>query len=82
MAKSTAERQQEYRARRPEAGDNGERRLNTWVSTGASLALKRLAAHHGISVRAMIERLAIEADQAITRGMTEQEFDDYLNVTA
>ena len=81
MAKSAAQRQREYRARRPEAGDNGERRVNTWISTRASLALKRLAARNGVTVRAVIEQLAIEADQVATVGMTEKEFDDYLSVT-
>jgi hypothetical protein len=40
MAKTAAERQAAYRARRPHAGNggNGERRLNVWIDTRASLA--------------------------------------------
>lgn len=62
---TNADRQAAYRKRRAEAGENGERRLNTWVTTGASLALARLARHHGISQRAMLERLIVQADDAI-----------------
>jgi hypothetical protein len=45
MAQTTAERQAAYRARRATAGDdgNGDRRLSTWVTTEADLALARLA---------------------------------------
>jgi len=65
MGTTAAERQKAYRARRREAGDNGERRLNTWISTGAALALKRLAARYGVTQREMLERLVVEEDQKI-----------------
>lgn len=65
MAKTAAERQADYRARRATAGDNGERRINTWVSTGAALALARLAQHHGLSQRDTLERLLLEAEKDI-----------------
>jgi hypothetical protein len=66
MAQTGAERQAAYRRRRATAGDNGERPLNTWVSTGASLALARLARHHGMSQRMMLERLIVVADERIS----------------
>ena len=47
MAKTASERQKDYRNRRSMAGENGERRINTWVTTAAALALKRLAARWG-----------------------------------
>ena len=62
MAKTAAERQRTYRAGRALAGDSGERRLNTWVTTDASLALDRLARRYGVTKREMIERLVIAAD--------------------
>ena len=62
MAKTAAQRQADYRGRRATAGDNGERRINTWVSTGAALALARLAQHHGLSRRELLERLVLAAD--------------------
>ena len=63
MGMSAAERQKAYRARRSEAGDNGERRLNTWISTGAALALSRLAARYGVTQREMLERLLVEDEK-------------------
>jgi hypothetical protein len=53
MAISAAERQRAYRRSRQTAGENGERRINTWVSTGAALAQKTMqpkrAARHRAS---------------------------------
>jgi hypothetical protein len=80
MAKSAAERQREYRQRRPFAGQdgNGERRINTWVSTGAALALQRLARHHGVTQREMLERLVLDADRQVCAGLSDTELDGYL----
>ena len=44
----------------------GDRRLNTWVTVGADLALERLALRYGVTKRAMLERLVTEADDKIT----------------
>ncbi len=65
---TSAERQKAYRARRATAGEggNGERLLNTWLNTEASLALKRLSAHHGVTQRAMLEKMITAADRSIT----------------
>ena len=67
MGKTAAERQAAYRKQRPYAGkdNNGERRLNTWVSTRTSLALARLARQNKLSQRDMLERLVQNADDAI-----------------
>jgi hypothetical protein len=67
MGKTVAERQAAYRKQRPYAGkdSNGERRLNTWVSTRTSLALARLARKNKLSQRDMLERLVQNADDAI-----------------
>ena len=59
MAKSVAERQREYRARRSKS--DGDRRLNTWISSKADFALENLANQFGITKREMIERLALSA---------------------
>ena len=56
-----------YRRARATAGENGERRINTWVATGAALALERLARHHEISQRRMLERLITAAHDRIVR---------------
>ena len=69
MARTTAQRQAAYRARRATAGNdgNGERRLSTWVSTEADLALERLARRYAGTKREMLERLVLRADAAIVR---------------
>lgn len=61
MALTNAERQKAYRERRAFAGDNGERRINTWVSTSAAIALQRLSSSYGVTSREMLERLILEA---------------------
>jgi len=78
MATTSAERQRAYRARRPCAGENGERRLQTWVSTAAVLALGRLARHAGMTRRTFLEKLIVDADQVITRAMSDEAFNQYL----
>jgi hypothetical protein len=69
MAKTPAERQKEYRASRQFAGEdgNGERRVSTWVSTRAALALDRLAASYGVTKREMIERLVINEEEKVLK---------------
>jgi hypothetical protein len=67
MAQKGKERQANYRNRRSTAGDNGERRINTWVSTAATLALKRLAHRYGVTSREVLERLILEADETIVK---------------
>lgn len=81
MKKTAAQRQTDYRARRPLEGKdgNGERRLNTWLNTGAHLALTRLAARYCVTKRAMIERLVNAEDERIlaTIEMPSPEWDSY-----
>ena len=84
MAKTNAERQAAYRKQRAFAGPggNGERRLNTFVSTGTALALARLAKRYGVTKREMLERLINEADQLIEDTLqTDEEWEIYHNVT-
>ena len=82
MAKTTAERQATYRKERPLAGENGEKRINTWVSTGSHMALSRLANRYGVTKREMLERLINEADQLIEDTLqTDEEWETYHNVT-
>lgn len=66
MTKTSTERQRAYRERAKTEGD-GARRVNIWLSTGADLALDRLAGHGGGSRRAVLERLILEADERLTR---------------
>ena len=77
MPKSNAERQRAYRANRPFAGENGERRLSAWLTTAASLALARLANHYGVTRRQILERLLLEADKSVSDNMSDEEAGRY-----
>jgi hypothetical protein len=48
-------------------------RISSTLSCHAEAALKRLAAHHGISQRAMLESLIINAEGDLTQGMSAAE---------
>jgi hypothetical protein len=67
MSKTSAERQAAYRASRRTAGSdgNGERRLNTWVSTETYLALRRLSKRYGVTQREVVERLVCAEDDLV-----------------
>lgn len=65
--RSAAERQAAYRARRTEG--EGDRRINTWVSSAAALALARLARRYGVTQREMLERLIKAADDEVLQGL-------------
>lgn len=81
MAKTVAQRQSEYRARRND-GD-GDRRINTWVTSGTEFALDRLAKRHGVTRRQILEHLICAADTAILQSLEPDspEWDAYFNVT-
>lgn len=78
---TAAERQAAYRKRRCEAGENGERRINLWVSTEASLAVQRLASRYCVTKREMIERLVIAEEEKVMSEMEDNEFDVYLKAS-
>ena len=78
MAKTAAERQRDYRSRRGEAGENGERRLNLWVPTGTAITLQRLATLHGVTKRQILEDLLLKEETLVTKNMTEEQFESYI----
>lgn len=78
MAKTAAERQRDYRARRGEAGENGERRLNLWIPTSAAMTLQRLSALRGVTKRQILEDLLLKEDTRVTKGMSEKQFEAYV----
>jgi hypothetical protein len=87
MAKTAAERQREYRARRQEGTDArwGDKRINSWVSRDAYDALRRLARHHGITQEKALEQVLIEADRRVGRSLADDKAAwerYYSNVTA
>lgn len=81
MATTAAQRQAAYRARRHNAGKsgNGERRLNTWLTTEAALALARLARRNKLAQREILEQLITAADDKILATITpgSPEWDAY-----
>ncbi len=82
MSKTTAERQAAYRAGRFMARENGEHRLNTWVSTETHFALRRLARHHGVTQKQILERLIKAEDDRILASldMRTPAWDGYFGV--
>ncbi|MBK7674319.1 MAG: hypothetical protein IPJ27_16415 [Candidatus Accumulibacter sp.] len=86
MAKTAAQRQAAYRARRPLAGEdgNGERRLNLWVSTRTDLAIERLARRYCVTKREIVERLVIAMDDRIiaTLDIDAPEWDQYFTAAS
>jgi hypothetical protein len=83
MAMSTAERQAAYRKKRATAGENGDRRINTWATTGTVLALGRLSRRYGVTQREMLERLIVSADEQIVGALEPdtEEWRQYFDVT-
>lgn len=79
-AKSNAQRQAEYRARRYNAGPNGdpEYRVNTWISSEAHYALNRLAAYYGATKREILEDLLIKADDQVCDILSLEGYERYL----
>lgn len=78
MAKTVAERQRDYRARRGDAGENGERRLNLWIPTSAAMTLQRLATLRSVTKRQILEDLLLKEDARVTKGMNDEQLDAYI----
>lgn len=68
MTKTNAQRQAEYRARRPLAGE--QRRVNLWISTTASLALDRLSSHYAVTKQELLEKLLVEHEELVLNSIT------------
>jgi hypothetical protein len=86
MAKTPAQRQAEFRAKRPSAGadGNGQRQINTWLDTGAALALERLSRRYAVTQRQLLERLIREEDARVlqTIELDSKEWGEYFGFPA
>jgi hypothetical protein len=86
MAQTTAQRQAAYRSRRATSGKNGdgERRISAWVSTGAALALVRLARRYGVTQQALIEKMLLDEDERVLAVIPSEsdEWEQYFGVVA
>ncbi len=83
-AKTPAQRQRAYRERvkriaAPFVDDRaqGSTRLNMWLPTGAVSALDRMARMDGCTKAAMLNQIILEAERAITKGMSDEQIDKY-----
>lgn len=85
MARTAAQRQADYRARRAGGGKggNGERCLSLWVETEAALGLARLARRAGVTQRAFIERLVKAEDGKVVARLEPDtaEWEKYFGVS-
>ncbi len=77
MALTNAEKQARYRAARPFASENGERRIASWVKSGTSFSLERLARHFDLTQREVLESIIESATKAATAKMTDDERDHF-----
>ena len=86
MAKTNSQRQAQCRKARATAGadGNGERRISSFVSTSAALALGRLAKRYGVTRREILEKLLTAADEEILKTLDPgaAEWTEYFGVTA
>jgi hypothetical protein len=80
MAKTNAQRQAEYRARRRR--DGVSTRLNIEVSLVAHFALERLAHHHGLTQRQMLEQLITDPHKALCKNLEGDDFRRYIDMGA
>jgi len=78
---ANAKRQAAYKAKRSTGGDNGDRQLNQYVTTATKLTLTRLAKHHKVTERAMLERLILDAGEVVQQGLTDDELENFLSIT-
>ena len=56
----------------------GLRRVELWLTTGAALALDRLAAHDGTTRRDVLERLLIAEQTAVTKTLSDVEYEQFI----
>jgi hypothetical protein len=73
--RSNAQRQADYRARHLKDENSQLERLSLLVDFHAKCALERLACCYGVTQRAMLERLVMQADRVTQQQAQEQSSD-------
>lgn len=71
MAKTSAERQAAYRAKRT-GQDGSERRLNTWVNAETYTAIEKLAICYGVTRKSIIELLVANESSKLKELMPKE----------
>ena len=77
MPTSNAQRQAAYRARHLQSDDGEGVRLNLIIGTHAKCALERLVRAHGLTQRALLERLLVRAEQGTVAALPAPLRTDY-----
>lgn len=79
MAKTGKERQAAFRERHLKETAGQGSRLDVVLHGNAHLTLKRLARHYGLSVSALLGRLAEEEQGRVLAGMTGEQQDAFFD---
>lgn len=77
MARTNAQNQAAYRTRHTKGEGGTASRLDVLIADSAKLALKRLAARYGVSNRAMLETLILDAQKALTDTLDSDQHSAY-----
>lgn len=77
MAMTNAQRQTNYRQRKLKDENGTGSRIDLVIDHSASLALKRLALHRGVTVTTLLSRLAVEEQQRVLANMSANEQSRY-----
>ncbi len=82
MKLTNAERQKQYRDNMLKRGDNGDSRINTFITSSAGFALGRLSRHYGLTKRQVLELLIINADNSLKKNwdIDSPEWKKYFNI--
>ena len=76
MAKTNAERQAAYRRRKMHS-DEGLFRIDIQCGTHMKMTLERLASYYGVSQKAVLNTLLLDAEKRLVKGLTDAEADEY-----
>ncbi len=83
MSKSNVQRQRNYRYRHlKQTGEAYEmlERINQMISFSAKSSLKRLASYYGVTQRAILERLIVDADNLLINTLPNEQHNDYYDM--
>lgn len=69
--KDNAKRQAEYRKRHIKEGS--DQRLNVILDLDVKLALERMAKHHGVSNKTILERVLLDAQSRLLEDMEDEQ---------
>ena len=79
MALTNSERQARFKQNAAFKNDGqGLRRVEAWLTTGAVLALERLASHGKTTRRDILERLLLSEQDQITKTLSDAEYELFI----